>query len=112
MGMAAFGVAAASALGYQAFRKNGLECDVTTSTTTTTTSTSGAGGKKAKAPIDVSGLTYKAKHDDNLLPDPPDAKYRVALVGCYVDSLPGGGSDKVHSCLFFDTIGIATASTP
>merc|ERR1719277_280152 len=48
MGMAAFGVAAASALGYQAYRKNGLECDVvtsttTTTTTTTTTSTSGAG---------------------------------------------------------------------
>merc|ERR1740121_1357517 len=112
MGMAAFGVVAASALGYRAFRKNGLECDVTTSTTTTTTtttttSTSGAGGKKAKAPIDVSGLTYKAKHDDNLLPDPKNAKYRVALVGCYVDSLPGGGSDKVHSGHRFDTVGIA-----
>merc|ERR1740121_598190 len=112
MGMAALGVAAASALGYQAFWKNGLECDATTSTTTTTTtttttSTSGAAGKKAKAPIDVSGLTYKAKHDDNLLPDPEDAKYRVALVGCYVDSLPGGGSDKVSSGHRFDTIGIA-----
>merc|ERR1719266_2325934 len=77
---------------------------VTTTTTTTSTSTS---GKKAKAPIDVSGLTYKAKHDDNLLPDPADAKYRVALIGCYVDSLPGGGSDKVSSGHRFDTIGIA-----
>merc|ERR550532_1072402 len=61
MGMAAFGVAAASALGYQAFQKSRLECDVTTSTTTTTTTTtttaaSPASGKKAKAPIDVSGL--------------------------------------------------------
>merc|ERR1712151_148253 len=55
----------------------------------------------------VSGLTYKAKHDDNLLPDPRNPKYRVALVGCYVDSLPGGGSDKVHSGHRFDTIGIA-----
>merc|ERR1719436_905924 len=110
--MAAFGVAAASALGYHAFGKNGLECDVTTSTTTTTTTTTTTGtsstsGKKAKAPIDVSGLTYKAKHDDNLLPDPVDAKYRVALVGCYVDKLPGGGSDKVSSGHRFDTIGIA-----
>merc|ERR1719189_3391890 len=67
MGMAAFGVAAASALGYNAFKKNGLECDVTTSTTTTT-ATSSNSTKTAKAPIDVSGLTYKAKHDDNLLP--------------------------------------------
>merc|ERR1712190_238045 len=65
------------------------------------------GKKKAKAKIDVSGLTYKAKHDDNLLPDPVDPAYRVALVGCYVDSLPGGGSDKVHSGHRFDTIGIA-----
>merc|ERR1719436_170522 len=110
--MAAFGVAAASALGYHAFGKNGLECDVTTSTTTTTTTTtttatSATSGKKAKAPIDVSGLTYKAKHDDNLLPDPVDAKYRVALVGCYVDKLPNGGSDKVSSGHRFDTIGIA-----
>merc|ERR1719401_920926 len=77
MGMAVFGVAAASALGYHTFRKSGLECDVTTSTTTTTTtttttSTSASGARKAKAPIDVSGLTYKAKHDDNLLPDPAD----------------------------------------
>merc|ERR1719414_2044887 len=42
MGMAAFGVAAASALGYHAFKKNALECDVTTSTTTTTTTTTTA----------------------------------------------------------------------
>merc|ERR1712151_294695 len=79
----------------------------TTTTTTTTTATSSASAKKAKAPIDVSGLTYKAKHDDNLLPDPVDAAYRVALVGCYVDSLPMGGSDKVTSGHRFDTIGIA-----
>merc|ERR1719203_1769247 len=39
MGMAAFGVAAASALGYHALKKDGLQCDVTTSTTTTTTTT-------------------------------------------------------------------------
>merc|ERR1712117_590516 len=64
-------------------------------------------GSTAKAPIDVSGLTYKAKHDDNLEADPADAKFRVALVGCYVDSLPGGGSDKVSSGHRFDTIGIA-----
>merc|ERR1712137_79368 len=57
--------------------------------------------------IDVTGLTYKAKHDDNLQPDPADAKYRVALVGCYVDSHPTGGSDKVTSGHRFDTVGIA-----
>jgi len=76
----------------------------TTIVTTTTTST---GGKSAKPPIDISGLTYKAKHDDNLEADPVDAKYRVALVGCYVDSHPKGGSDKVSSGHRFDTIGIA-----
>merc|ERR1719266_3101304 len=78
----------------------------TVTTTTTTTSTSTSGGS-AKAKIDVSGLTYKAKHDDNLEDDPADAKYRVALVGCYVDSHPSGGSDKVSSGHRFDTIGIA-----
>merc|ERR1712137_649883 len=57
--------------------------------------------------IDVTGLTYKAKHDDNLQPDPADAKYRVALVGCYVDSHETGGSDKVSSGHRFDTVGIA-----
>merc|ERR1712137_487267 len=57
--------------------------------------------------IDVSGLTYKAKHDDNLEADPADAKYRVALVGCYVDSHETGGSDKVSSGHRFDTVGIA-----
>merc|ERR1712066_861962 len=57
--------------------------------------------------IDVSGLTYKAKHDDNLEADPADAKYRVALVGCYVDAHPTGGSDKVTSGHRFDTVGIA-----
>lgn len=61
----------------------------------------------AKAPIDVSGLTYKAKHDDNLEADPADAKFRVALVGSYVDSHPSGGSDKVSSGHRFDTVGIA-----
>jgi len=61
----------------------------------------------AKPAIDVTGLTYKAKHDDNLQPDPADAKFRVALVGCYVDSHPMGGSDKVTSGHRFDSIGIA-----
>merc|ERR1719512_647408 len=61
----------------------------------------------ARAAIDVSGLTYKAKHDDNLEDDPVDAKYRVAIVGCYVDSHPNGGSDKVTSGHRFDTVGIA-----
>jgi len=107
--MAALGLAAASSLGYHAF--GGLECEqVTTSTTTTTTTvttTSTTAGKAAKGPIDVSGLTYKAKHDDNLEADPVDAKFRVALVGCSVDSHPTGGSDKVSSGHRFDTIGIA-----
>jgi len=61
----------------------------------------------AKPAVDVTGLTYKAKHDDNLQPDPADAKYRVALVGSWVDSHPSGGSDKVTSGHRFDTIGIA-----
>merc|ERR1739844_685119 len=57
--------------------------------------------------IDVTGLTYKAKSDDTAIPDPEDAKYRVALVGSYVDSHPTGGSDKVTSGHRFDTVGIA-----
>jgi len=61
----------------------------------------------AKAAIDTTGLTYKAKHDDNLEADPADAKFRVALVGSYVDSHPQGGSDKVTSGHRFDTVGIA-----
>merc|ERR1712038_1002933 len=39
--------------------------------------------------------------------DPADARHRVALVGCYVDSLENGGSDKVSSGHRFDTVGIA-----
>jgi len=104
-GVAALGVAAASALGYQALHSQ-LECETVTTTTLTTTTTT-VGGSKAKAPVNTNGLTYKAKHDDNLEPDPVDAKYRVALVGCYVDSLPRGGSDKVDSGHRFDTVGIA-----
>merc|ERR1712226_588598 len=61
----------------------------------------------AKAAIDVSGLTYKAKHDDNMEADPADAKHRVAIATCYVDSHPSGGSDKVSSGHRFDTVGIA-----
>merc|ERR1719192_1476641 len=64
-------------------------------------------GGGAKGAIDVSGLTYKAKSDDTAIPDPDDAKYRVALVGCYVDSHPTGGSDKVTSGHRFDSVGIA-----
>jgi len=113
VGVAALGVTAAAALGYHRYTRNGLECgEVSTSTTTTTTtvtttSTSGASAKTAKAPIDTSGLTYRAKHDDNLEADPPNATHRVALVSCYVDSHPSGGSDKVHSGHRFDTVGIA-----
>jgi len=61
----------------------------------------------AKPVVDVSGLTYKAKSEDNAIADPEDAKYRVALVGCYVDSHPMGGSDKVTSGHRFDSVGIA-----
>merc|ERR1719468_685653 len=57
--------------------------------------------------VDVSGLTYKAKSEDNAIADPGDAQYRVALVGCYVDSHPMGGSDKVTSGHRFDSVGIA-----
>jgi len=98
------GVAAASALGYQTYG----QCEVTTTTTTTTTTTAGsASAKTARGPIDVSGLTYKARHDDNLEADPADAKYRVALVSCSVGSHPAGGGDKVSSGHRFDTVGIA-----
>jgi len=61
----------------------------------------------AKAPIDCSALTYKSKHDDDAQADPDPAMYRVALVGCYVDSHPTGGSDKVTSGHRFDSVGIA-----
>jgi len=103
VGMAALGAAAVSAVGYW---KSGLECATTTTTTVTTTTTSTSTGG-AKATVDVSGLTYKAKHDDNLEADPAGAKHRVALVTCSVDSHPNGGADKVSSGHRFDTIGIA-----
>jgi len=61
----------------------------------------------AKAAIDVSALTYKAKSDDTANPDPADAKFRVALVGSYVDSHPMGGSDKLTNGHRFDSVGIA-----
>merc|ERR1739844_164252 len=70
-------------------------------------SKSSAEAKDAKKAVDVSGLTYKAKHDDNLKDDPEDPKFRVALVGCYVNSHPTGGSDKVTSGHRFDSVGIA-----
>merc|ERR1712223_1023469 len=60
-----------------------------------------------KPVIDTHGLTYKAKSEDNAIPDPPNAKFRVALVGCYVDSHPMGGSAKVTSGHRFDSVGIA-----
>jgi len=63
--------------------------------------------KGAKDPIDVSALTYKAKSDDSAIPDPADAKFRVALVGSYVDSHPMGGSDKLVNGHRFDSVGIA-----
>jgi len=57
--------------------------------------------------IDVSALTYKAKNDDTLQAQPANPKYRVALVGSYVDSHPTGGSDKLTNGHRFDTVGIA-----
>jgi len=52
-------------------------------------------------------LTYRAVSDNNLQANPADATHRVALVECYVNSHPMGGSDKVKSGHRFDTIGIA-----
>jgi len=57
--------------------------------------------------IDVSKLTYKAKSDDTLKAQPENPKFRVALVGSYVDSHPTGGSDKLKNGHRFDSIGIA-----
>jgi len=62
---------------------------------------------EVKGVIDVSSLTYKAKSDDKLLPQPENPKYRVALVGSYVDSHPTGGSDKLVNGHRFDSVGIA-----
>jgi len=64
----------------------------------------GVGGGGA---IDVSKLTYKAKSDDKLKPQPENPKFRVAIVGSYVDSHPTGGSDKLTNGHRFDSIGIA-----
>jgi len=57
--------------------------------------------------VDTSALTYKAKSDDTLLPQPENPKFRVALIGCYVDSHPTGGSDKLTNGHRFDTVAIA-----
>merc|ERR1712038_946911 len=57
--------------------------------------------------IDCSALTYKAKNDDTLRPQPENPKYRVALVASYVDSHATGGSDKLTNGHRFDSIGIA-----
>jgi len=57
--------------------------------------------------IDVSSLTYKAKNDDTLKEQPENPKYRIALVGCYVDSHETGGSDKLTNGHRFDSVGLA-----
>jgi len=67
----------------------------------------GLGGLEKTQPIDVSALTYKAKSDDTLQAPPPNPKYRVALVGSYVDSHPTGGSDKLTNGHRFDSVGLA-----
>jgi len=60
-----------------------------------------------KSPVDVSGLTYKAKSDDTLQAQPENPKFRVAIATSYVDSHPTGGSDKLTNGHRFDTIAIA-----
>lgn len=67
----------------------------------------GLAGLQKAQPIDVSALTYKAKSDDTLLPQPENPKYRVALVGSYVDSHATGGSDKLTNGHRFDSVGLA-----
>merc|ERR1711920_269409 len=57
--------------------------------------------------VNVSSLTYNAKNDDGLLPQPASPKFKLALVSTFVPSLELGGSDKMLNGHRFDTIPLA-----
>merc|ERR1719446_329586 len=57
--------------------------------------------------VNVSSLTYHAKNDDGLLPQPANPKFKLALVSTFVPSLELGGSDKMLNGHRFDTIPLA-----
>jgi len=55
----------------------------------------------------MKALTYHAKNDDGLLPQPSDPKFKLAIVSTFVPEQELGGSDKMLNGHRFDTIPLA-----
>lgn len=57
--------------------------------------------------VGVASLTRAARGDEFHLPQPPQPKFKVALVEVFVPSLPHGGADKLTNGHRFDSIPLA-----
>jgi len=57
--------------------------------------------------VNISSLTYNAKNDDGLAPQPANPKFKLALISTSVPSLELGGSDKMLNGHRFDSIPLA-----
>lgn len=57
--------------------------------------------------VDTSGLTYMAKDDEGLLPQPENPSFKLCIVSTYVPDQKNGGSDKMLNGHRFDTIPMA-----
>lgn len=57
--------------------------------------------------VDISSLKYPASNNDGLLPQPADARFKLALISTHVPSQKNGGSDKMLNGHRFDSIPLA-----
>jgi len=65
------------------------------------------GQSRSGRPINVAALMKLTKDDLGLMPQPLKPRFRTALVGIYVRSAPGGGTDKSSNGHRYDSIPFA-----
>ncbi|CAK0868443.1 unnamed protein product [Prorocentrum cordatum] len=67
----------------------------------------GPGQSRSGRPVNVAALMKVTKDDLGLLPQPLKPRFKTALVGIYVRSQPGGGTDKSSNGQRYDSIPFA-----
>jgi len=65
------------------------------------------GQSRSGRPVNVAALMKLTKDDLGLMPQPLKPRFRTALVGIYVRSAPGGGTDKSSNGHRYDSIPFA-----
>jgi hypothetical protein len=67
----------------------------------------GPGQSRSGRPVNVAALMKVTKDDLGLMPQPLKPRFKTALVGIYVRSAPGGGTDKSSNGQRYDSIPFA-----